>query len=249
MIEFPLSYTNRCSKAVVELAKKYSPNIKAKENAQDGKVIECLPSEMLQIVSAKDFILARTKAILVDTALTLIKLQKPCIILGKDIGSKCDMILFKAMKLFNITSKEPDAISRLYAALCNKENCRLLMQETEGDTVNLIDAEDDINILKALLENSQKIEDIYVILNKLFSDNIEEKIILATIHKSKGLEADRVFVMQDKLPHPRVYKTLNEDLIEQETINLPYVAYTRAIRNVYIVKKKVEDEDEDTLED
>ena len=71
-------------------------------------------------------------------------------------------------------------------------------------------------------------------IDDIFSDRTKAGIRLSSIHKAKGLEADRVFFLQlpkARCPHPMA-KTPWQ--YEQEK-NLLYVAYTRAIRELIIV--------------
>ena len=63
-------------------------------------------------------------------------------------------------------------------------------------------------------------------IDKLFNDKIEGAIKLATIHKSKGLEAKRVLIL-DRGLIPSRYATQDWQL-EQEN-NLMYVAITRSM--------------------
>ena len=75
---------------------------------------------------------------------------------------------------------------------------------------------------------SNGIDDPNVVIEKIdtiFSDKDKSGICLSTIHKSKGLEADRVFIIHQDLI-PSKYASLPWEL-EQEK-NLEYVAYTRA---------------------
>jgi superfamily I DNA/RNA helicase len=80
-------------------------------------------------------------------------------------------------------------------------------------------------------------------INVIFTDKLEG-IILSTIHKSKGLEADRVFIARpDKLP----LKVKKAWQAKQEK-NLEYVAITRA-KNELIYDHEWSDEQEDGKED
>jgi hypothetical protein len=63
----------------------------------------------------------------------------------------------------------------------------------------------------------------------------ENPVILTTSHKSKGLEFDRVFILRDdQFPHPKASRP--EDLAQEA--NAKYVAYTRAMDELHIVKLK-----------
>ena len=73
----------------------------------------------------------------------------------------------------------------------------------------------------------------------LFSDD-KSPITLCTVHRAKGLENPRVFIIHpDKLPLRR--KNQTPDQISQE-MNLKYVAITRAQEELYFVQPGVEDQ-------
>ncbi len=58
-------------------------------------------------------------------------------------------------------------------------------------------------------------------------------IVLTTAHKSKGLEWERCYILRDdQFPHPKAQRP--EDL--QQEANAKYVCYTRAMRELHIVK-------------
>jgi len=62
-------------------------------------------------------------------------------------------------------------------------------------------------------------------------------VTLTSAHKSKGLEFDRVFIIEPNLfPHPKAKST--ED-IEQES-NAKYVAFTRAMKELHVLAPSVE---------
>ena len=64
-------------------------------------------------------------------------------------------------------------------------------------------------------------------------------VILVTVHKSKGLEFDRVFELTPSLyPHP---KSVLEDDIDQEH-NAYYVSSTRAKEELHYVNDDEEEE-------
>jgi superfamily I DNA/RNA helicase len=83
--------------------------------------------------------------------------------------------------------------------------------------------EDKVVTLLFLAKLSTNIEDLKVKIRTIFTDEIKG-IVLSTIHKIKGLEASRVFIIRpDLLP----MKTIKGWQQIQEK-NLEYVAITRA---------------------
>ena len=69
------------------------------------------------------------------------------------------------------------------------------------------------------------------------SDNC---IKLSTIHRAKGLEADRVFILNfNELPY---FKPNQKYWEREQEQNLKYVAVTRAMEELYLVKsEKIDD--------
>ena len=83
---------------------------------------------------------------------------------------------------------------------------------------------DKINTLEILSNGCLTGDDLINKLKIIFSDDADG-ICLSTIHKSKGLEADRVFIIHSELMPSKHAKKDWEKLQEK---NLMYVAYTRA---------------------
>ena len=67
----------------------------------------------------------------------------------------------------------------------------------------------------------------------------KDSIKLSTIHRAKGLESKRVFIVNyDLLPH---YKSSHKEWERIQERNLKYVAVTRALEELYLVKpEKIE---------
>ena len=79
-------------------------------------------------------------------------------------------------------------------------------------------------------------------IGKLFKNNTKNEddvdgedldhVVLTTVHKSKGFEFDRVYLLDpSNFPHPRA--KLEADLDQEE--NAKYVAYTRAKDELHII--------------
>lgn len=89
--------------------------------------------------------------------------------------------------------------------------------------------EDKVNALLFLAKLSSNIDDLKSKINTIFTDNVKG-VVLSTIHKAKGLEADRVFIIRpDLIPLPN---TRGWQLNQEK--NLEYVAYTRAKKELII---------------
>ncbi len=66
-------------------------------------------------------------------------------------------------------------------------------------------------------------------IKRVFNANQKGDIMLSTVHKAKGLEADNVYILAtERMPHPKATNM-------QEELNICYVAITRAKKNLYYV--------------
>jgi superfamily I DNA/RNA helicase len=71
------------------------------------------------------------------------------------------------------------------------------------------------------------------LIDDLFS-NKSNAVILATIHKAKGLEADTVFWLN----YDYVSKWARQPWQKQQEVNLQYVAATRAKNELFLIREK-----------
>jgi superfamily I DNA/RNA helicase len=96
--------------------------------------------------------------------------------------------------------------------------------------------------INAIAEGAKvyRVEQIAAEIDRIFSDaNVENAVVLSSVHKSKGLEADNVYIIvPDKLP--MVWKNQLPWQYEQEC-NLHYVAITRAKQKLTYVALTEED--------
>jgi hypothetical protein len=223
LTECNLSVTRRCAKSIVTLAQKYNPSIKAMDNAQEGAINPDMPEivnidRVLKLVKVHDMILNRTRALCVHVALRLVAAHIPCMILGKSFGYD----VLNLMKRYNDKAKASTCKDLLNYIVVNEGTTE---NENPG---NVIEASDDLEVLKIMLETCETLESVETKVLSLFGENVTDKVIISTVHKSKGLEANTVYVNMNKLP--MVHETIqnNQDMIFQETVCLPYVAFTRA---------------------
>jgi ATP-dependent exoDNAse (exonuclease V) beta subunit len=111
--------------------------------------------------------------------------------------------------------------NKLVKNIMSKENCT--EKEAEENQI-VISFMDKIRTLEILSNGCLTGDDLINKLKVIFSDDADG-ICLSTIHKSKGLEADRVFIIHSELMPSKHAKKDWEKLQEK---NLMYVAYTRA---------------------
>jgi superfamily I DNA/RNA helicase len=210
----PLSTSFRCAKNIILEAQKIVSGIKAMDNAPDGIVRE---GNVMEEAESGDFVLCRTTAPLVKLFFYYLLKHKKATIKGSDIGiSLIDMIgEYKNIeKLIEYWNNEIDKYKN---DLIHKG---MLNYEENGGYMALYDK---VSTLLFLTKMFSTIPDMKNGINKIFTEKIEG-ITLSTVHRCKGLESDRVFIIRpDLLP----MKTSSAAQYAQE-MNLFYIAITRA---------------------
>lgn len=214
----PLSVTYRCAKSIVEKAKSLVPEIEAAPNAEEGLVETCNTNQMVDRVKPGDFILSRVNAPLIKWCLALLKMRMPANIQGRDMGKNL-LALIKKSKAGNVD----DLLAWLneYEAM---EVERMVKAKRDPSVLH-----DKVDCLRTLCDGVTSIAEVKENIDKLFRDgDDQDRVILSSTHKAKGLERERVFMLTD------TYKPSKST----EEANLAYVAYTRAKRELYLVTGK-----------
>lgn len=210
--ELPLTMTFRCPQQVVDYACTLVPDLRARPNAPAGTIENIDAEKLFELVKPGDFVLSRTNAPLMKAALSLIRKGIRAKILGKDIGQRLATI---ARKL------RANSVETFYAKLgewAQKETARAKRVNRPGH-IQLI--HDQADTLRTLLFGLEDLSQLYRRIEELFGDREAAVVQLSTVHKAKGLEADRVFILRDTL-----YAFKGKDKLEEQ--NIEYVAVTRA---------------------
>lgn len=218
-VELPLSFSYRCPLAVIEHAQQIVPEILAAPNAQPGVV---RTGSYKEIVSG-DFILCRNTRPLVSLCMKFLGESKKATIKGGDIGQQMvNMIKNTKTKtndaMFNKMQKDLDKlIDKMKKAYPHKDAEKM---------VQVVNLQDKIDALKAIAVEckTNTTQEVIDTIYRIFTDNVEG-IVLSTMHKSKGLEAKNVFIIEPQLcPAPYA----KQEWQQQQEQNLIYVARTRA---------------------
>lgn len=220
-IELPLSICYRCAKNIVKFAQKIVPDIEYNENSIDGYVN--FKSKIDDLIDG-DMVICRNTTPLIKLYVQLLSKGVRCYLKGSDIGlnlldliqdidsedlSEVFMHLTKSLKQYIDTNVE----------LLNISSEDVCLTQEYNDFVDKIECLEIIGSdIKTKTQLAEKVLSI-------FSDENKEGICLSTIHKSKGLEADNVYVLNKNLIPSKYAKQEWERKQEQ---NLEYVAYTRA---------------------
>jgi DNA helicase-2/ATP-dependent DNA helicase PcrA len=229
--ELPLSVCYRCPTSVVELAAEIVPDLLPAPDAERGSVDTIHEGTFTQMVDNRDMVLCRVNAPLIGMAFRLIGQGRPAKVRGRDIGASVVKTLDQIEKLEGFRFDQFLTFVEKWAAIN-----MVLAQQKKSETLAQ-SARDRADCAEAIYmgavnEGARTVGDLRAWVERIFTDTENGHILLSSIHKAKGLEADRVFILRpDKLPHPMAKSPA---AIEQEE-NLRYVAYTRAMRQLFIV--------------
>lgn len=229
-VNLPLSISYRCPKAVVREAQTIVSHIEASETAPEG-LVKNLGLMVPTLFKVNDMVVCRNTAPLVQLAYSLISNKIPAKVMGRDIGEGL-VSLVKKLRAKSIM----ELSTKLYAWKV-RESERLLKDDPEA---NLSKIEDKFECLNCFIEFSgaETVDQLIRAIQTMFGEESAGTVLLSTIHKAKGLEAKRVFILDAwRMPSPYARKPHQR---EQE-MNLLYVAITRAQEELYYVdmpKKK-----------
>lgn len=235
----PLSISYRCADSIVEYAQRIVPSIEKNDDHRAGNVLEDVP---LKDVKDGDMVLCRTNAPLVDLYNRYLKLGKKSYIVGKDIGSNMKTII-ESMNMTEVNwgNIEKDGLFiRLYDDLFETRN--KIMAESnvsKEDAINSRQFQDKLDMINAIGAMANGINSVDELLGKIdvvFPKKVQkEGIKLSTIHKSKGLECENVYIACKSLMPSKNATTKWEKRQER---NLMYVAYTRAKNKLGFLDEK-----------
>lgn len=209
----PLSVTYRCAKKIVERANEVFPGTECTATAKEGVVRS---GDIFEAESG-DFILCRNNFPLVATFIMLLEKGKKASIMGRDFGESLCRLLDGQERLDDLYLLLDDKVSKLKG--------KGLSEIAITNNASYVALKEKVSIIETLYKRfpgsflalKQKIKNI-------FSDD-KTGIILSTIHKSKGLEAKRVFFLNPELIPSKFAKTPKALYAED---CLKFVAITRA---------------------
>lgn len=227
-VQLPLTITYRCPKAVVAAARAYVNHIEAHPTAPEGAVRDAHEDDLLDFDLGKnDAVLCRLTAPLVKTAFRFIKAGIACHVEGRDIGAGLAALANRW------AVKSLEALRTRLDAYAERETEKLI---AKGQEVKAEAVRDRVDTLNVLMEGCKTLDDLHAKIAMLFAnseDGHRQTLTLSTVHKSKGREWDRVFILGFEEHMPSKFAR-QQWQIEQEN-NLIYVAFTRAKRELLLV--------------
>lgn len=216
ILKLPVTY--RCGKNIVQHVKYIVPDYEA-AGAHDGIVRQGSANE----ARPGDFVICRTNAPLVRRCIELIKARVPAMVLGRDLAATAESLVKRS---------RATTVDGLIAWVEKWTEAEVAAMTKKGyeDLANV--AADKGAMMLALAEGAESIAEVYNRINTLFgSGDAMTRVVLGTAHRMKGLERDRVFVLEKSFsPHAEPGS--------QES-NLYYVACTRAAHELVLDQSEV----------
>jgi superfamily I DNA/RNA helicase len=230
-VSLPLSTCYRCAKNIVAHAQKWNPAIQSFDGQQDGIVRELDWSSFASDFSAWNFskddaILCRKNAPLASVAFQLLRKGIPCRIEGRDVADSIKALAnrWKVTDLSKLLERLENYLQKELAKLQKRDQ----MHKSEQ-------VEDKVETLKALIERCldsglRTKADLFSTIDRMFGETpagqVPNCLVLSSVHRSKGLEWNRVFLLDRQQFMPS--KAARTDWQIGQEQNLCYVAVTRA---------------------
>ena len=236
-VVLPLTVTRRCGKAIVKEAQRYVMEFEAHKDNPAGKVSRMEmrtkknptphPSkDYINHVQDGDMIICRVNAPLVSECFQFIRQGRKANIRGRSIGDNLVKLIEKLRKKMSgdTTVEFTGVLDEWATTEIEKENAK--KNPSDGKIQSF---EDRRMCLEVFCEEAKTVTEVIAKINQLFTDSTTEGILLSSVHKAKGTEADRVFYIQTPT---RPNLTVQQQECEN---NIKYVGVTRAKKELVFV--------------
>lgn len=231
-IELPLTTNYRCGKKIIEYAKQYTDNnIHAKDDAVDGIVNFDVS---LTEIKNNDMVLCRNIAPLMRLYRQLVSLGQKAYFISEELGKNIilatdytesdtvdGMILEMKHRLIDMWAQIQEA---------NDED----EQEASKDK-RLASLLDTIKTMESLPKTVTNRYELGLFIKDVFKDETDDGVMLSTIHRAKGMEADNVFILCPSLI-PSRFAELDWEIEEEQ--HLLYVMSTRPKLSLNFISEK-----------
>jgi DNA helicase-2/ATP-dependent DNA helicase PcrA len=222
----PLSICYRCSKSVIREAQKLVPEIEHAPDAIEGSVSTIKKEDFYKQLSGNEMVTCRNTAPLIRECLRQLGRKQKAFVRGRDIGDKIYELVDKVGRICRSNDLEDflPALADYSSARMNK--LMATGRETEAELL-----QDRVDSIRCFAEDASTIQDVFEIMNEVFSDANKIGTEYSTVHKAKGREIDNVYRLEEWLcPSPKTKPHLLP--IEH---NIKYVEITRAKTNLFSI--------------
>ena len=221
VVELPLDICYRCSTKIIDTANEVY-DVMEYANDEEG-IVENITDT--QFIKDNSMIICRNSKPLIDLYFELLGLKKDVYIKGEDILTG----LIRFLKPYGNHTTDSARIEMLYKIE------ELSTDNSDTGKIKLYYFKEDFEKYKKLAQHlAVQYETVDSLVNKIKTLFIDKKnaIMLCTIHKSKGLEADIVYILDEKLIPSKFAKSTEQ---RKQENNLKYVARTRAKKELYFL--------------
>lgn len=233
--EFPLSVCYRCPTEVIELAKTWVPHIEAAPG-KDAGMVKYVANYDHTSFKPRDLVLCRNNAPLVGLAYGLMAQRVPVVVMGRDFGRTIMMLVRKLAEKIRVDTEvsddgelPPTFEEQLVQKVIEyrvREIAKAEAKNMQSKAARIWDMTDCILRILDSAEQIDNMSDVEAELDTLFSDNAKANaVILSSIHKAKGGQSPRVFILDWFLLPSKYARSVSA---AQQEANLQYVAVTRS---------------------
>jgi DNA helicase-2/ATP-dependent DNA helicase PcrA len=225
-VKLPLSVCYRCGKNIIKEAQNIigEDNIKPFEGQQDGLVTYGTWED----IKEGDLVVCRNNAPLFSLYFDLLSKGIKASIKGREIEGQLLKLVHKIR--YSTVEQGAEKLDQMLEKI--EEEQRKKGKKEPEKTKRYQNFSEMSRIIKFLSQDKEMMSEVKLELEGIFNDE-KKGASLMTIHKSKGLEAERVHFLMPELIPSRWAETDEE--IQQE-YNLKFVAVTRAKKHLNYIK-------------
>lgn len=237
-LSLPICY--RCGTSIIDYANRFSND---KMFPAEGAISGSVNTDVsLSEIAVGDMVLCRNMAPLIELQQTLFRRNQKTYIQGyKDIRENYVELIKSthAKKIDRNCITKEGLFPQLYGMLLDeigKLMTTMGMDEEEAlSRPSVLTLYDNIMGIKTMSEGLETVDELIEKIGIIFSGDETDAILLSTVHRAKGLEADNVFIyLPSLLTNNRM--AVKEWELKTER-NLNYVAYTRPKKTLNFLKE------------
>jgi len=225
-VQLPLSVCYRCAKAIVREAQL----IVGVESIQpfEGQIEGLVSEESWESIREGDFVVCRNNAPLFSLYFDLLAKGVKAKIKGREIETQL-LALVKKVRFSEVN----EGLSKLNLMIEKTEDeVRKKGNPTPEKSPKVQSLKEMVNIIRFMSEGKDMMGEVSDLLNEIFNSDVDGATLM-TIHKSKGLEAQKVHFLSPELI-PSKWAQTPKDYIQEE--NLRFVATTRGQAHLNYIK-------------
>jgi len=225
-VEFPLPICYRCPSSVISVAQKYNPMIQAWEEAQVGVVREEEDTVDVAGIDSDGMVISRFNAPLIELALDMLEIKKPFQFVGRDFVDKSIELIGYLSAGRTISCG--DFLGKL-EVWAQKKIAYIVERARFEELFEVMDKKKCLSMLCTHLGLDRPVKEMCTYLLTHFSS--DQGVRLSSVHKVKGLEADKVYFLDRDKQEERW-----EDTEDEQELNILYVGVTRAKKELVFIR-------------